>query len=242
MPRRRCYERALASVTGGRARAEDVEPRRSGDQRGPNGGRPQHVPGWRAVRTSIARLVSWRYPLRCQITVSRFAPLGCRYAIRCVHSVASRTLHGQFPVTPCPESNLLPRTLGVCALLNTHRQRRPVTGWILRQVPHSPRRSPLKAGWAALALRWLLARLSAVEAPYVAQRARRAGRMRHIATLACRRSSFIAALWAVFCLPGKMRELKQDREMQERCIAAMTDDELAAEIEATTRWPWGRHR
>jgi hypothetical protein len=43
MPRRRCYERALASVTGGRARAEDVEPRRSGDQRGPNGGRPQHV-------------------------------------------------------------------------------------------------------------------------------------------------------------------------------------------------------
>jgi hypothetical protein len=61
-------------------------------------------------------------------------------------------------------------------------------------------------------------------------------------TLTCRRSSFIAALWAVFCLPGKMRELKQDREMQERCIAAMTDDELAAEIEATTRWPWGRHR
>jgi hypothetical protein len=73
--------------------------------------------------------------------------------------------------------------------------------------------------------------LSAVEAPYVAQRARRAGRMRHIATLTYRRSSFFAALWAVFCLPGKMRELKQDREMQERRIAAMTDDELAAEIE-----------
>jgi hypothetical protein len=58
----------------------------------------------------------------------------------------------------------------------------------------------------------------------------------------------IAALWAVFCLPGKVRELKQDREMQERRyaesrrIAAMTDDELAAEIEATARWLWGRHR
>jgi hypothetical protein len=58
----------------------------------------------------------------------------------------------------------------------------------------------------------------------------------------------IATLWAVFCLPGKVRELKQDREIQDRRyaasrrIAGVTDDELAAEIEATDRWSRGRHR
>jgi hypothetical protein len=35
----------------------------------------------------------------CEITISRFAPFGCQHAIRRVHAVASRILHGQFPVT-----------------------------------------------------------------------------------------------------------------------------------------------
>jgi hypothetical protein len=62
-------------------------------------------------------LASQRQPCfrdgECEIAISRFAPSGCRQAFRRVHPVASRILHGQFPVAPYPESGLRPMMLAV---------------------------------------------------------------------------------------------------------------------------------